>query len=99
MKSKQGYALKLETAFRINNSISVSADAFRINYYSALESGLGYLVAQGVLTSADINQWMEEYGFASFSFDEIINDEEKREQLDEMLMSLNSLCNRKRMEE
>lgn len=48
---KQGYALKLETAFRIGNEIPVSADRFQLDYHSAFEEGLSSLCARGIIST------------------------------------------------
>lgn len=99
ISSLKEYALKLETAFRVYDSIPVSADDFQSNYYSALENGLEYLLAQGIISSTDINRWMEEYGFANLSLNEIILDSAKKDALDEMLKELDLMRNNQKVEE
>ena len=81
---KQGYALKLETAFRIGNEIPVSADRFQLDYHSAFEEGLSSLCARGIISTDEFKLWLEEYGIDNMTLGEIIDDALRREMLQEL---------------
>ena len=96
MISKQGYALKLETVFRFDDEIPVSADKFQQDYQSALKEGLSSLSARGIITTDEFNLWLEEYSFDNMGFGEIIDDALRREMLQELYERIRAITKKRR---
>lgn len=84
IKDAQSYALMLETAFRRDDAVVASADEFRYDFKSCLESSVGSLMAQGFLSKQDVREWLEEYSFVGNSLDEILQSDEARERIEEL---------------
>lgn len=91
MISSHEYALKLETAFRKGDHYAVTADAFQHNFKEALEDGLLLLVAENLITTSEMNAWIEEYNFSDKSLNSILADSADKERIEELLLRIHHL--------
>lgn len=91
----QQYAIRMEKIFgKIHPSIPLDADSFYIRPKEALEDGLGYLYADGLIQKEDISDFMETYDFGDENLSTFFNRPDGKEQYEELIRRISNIVNR-----
>lgn len=89
------YAIQMEKVFKkIYPSIPLDADSFDIRPREALEDGLGYLYADGLIQKEDISDFMETYDFGDENLSAFFKKSDGKEQYEELLRRISNIINR-----
>lgn len=89
------YAHQMEKIFKkIHPSIPLDADSFDIRPKEALEDGLEYLYADGLIQKEDISEFMETYDFGDENLSAFFKKSGGKEQYEELLRRISNIVNR-----
>ena len=89
------YAVDMEHIFRkIHPDIPLDADSFDIHPREALEDGLGYLLADGLIQKEDFSEMLETYDFGDENLTAFFNRPDGKEQYEELIRRISNIVNR-----
>ena len=89
------YAHQMEQIFeKIHPSMPLNADSFDIRPREALEDGLGYLLADGLIQKENFLEMLETYDFGDENLTAFFNRPDGKEQYEELIRRISNIVNR-----
>lgn len=89
-------SLKLEYAFRVfSDSMNISRDAISNSPTEAIETGLGWLYANGIITKSDLSMMCQEYNWGTMSLREAMASSNAEEKICELISRLTEIAEKK----